>query len=368
MRIKELDGLRGIAVLAVLDCHYFPWLPITGSAYGWLGVNLFFVLSGFLITSILLGLREEERYFAIFYSRRALRIFPPYYLGLAVYFVISVCLGMPGTFKLWAPFVFYYISLYIHNPFPLHETRFGVPVLVCYGLTVLWSLSVEEIYYTIWAPVIRFTKEKVLTAVLVFMMVVAPALRWWLHTAHGYEIFTFFCQMDGLAYGSLIALIVRHRHVSPGTWLRSDRLFDLLAIVVAPCAAVFWLITGGSPDKRIVTSFGLVLANVSFALITYALIRHAGGNQPWVRVFRAKGLRSIGMVSYSLYLFHYPLAIVSEDVVARLHLSRRANAASDALLGLALSFAVAYALWYGMESRILRWKDRLVPTTARPQA
>jgi peptidoglycan/LPS O-acetylase OafA/YrhL len=74
------------------------------------------------------------------------------------------------------------------------------------------------------------------------------------------------------------------------------------------------------------------------------------------------------MVSYSLYLFHYPLAIVSEDVVATLHLPRRANAASDALLGLALSFAVAYALWYGMESRILRWKDRLVPTPARPQA
>lgn len=368
MRIKELDGLRGIAVLAVINCHYFPWLPITGSAYGWLGVNLFFVLSGFLITSILLGLREEEHYFAIFYSRRALRIFPPYYLGLAVYFTISVCLGMPGTFRLWAQFIFYYISLYIHDPFPLHGTRFGVPVIVCYGLTVLWSLSVEEIYYTIWAPIIRFTKEKVFTAVLVFMMVVAPAIRWWLHTTHGHEIFTFFCQMDGLAYGSLIALIIHHRHVSPGTWLRRDRLFDLLAIVVVPCSAVFWLITGGSPDRRIVTSLGLVLANVSFALITYALIRHTGGNQLWVRIFRAKWMRSIGKVSYSLYLFHYPLGVVGSELVAKLHLPRRVDAVSGVLLSLALTFAVAYGLWYGMESRILRWKDRKVPSPAHAEA
>jgi hypothetical protein len=168
VRIKELDGLRGVAVLAVIDCHYSSWLPIAGSAYGWLGINLFFVLSGFLITSILLGLREEEHYFAIFYSRRALRIFPPFYLGLAINFAISVCLGMPGTFRLWAQFVFYYISFYIHDPFPLHETRFGVPVIACYGLTVLRLLSVEEIYYTIWAPIIRFTKEKVFTAVLIF--------------------------------------------------------------------------------------------------------------------------------------------------------------------------------------------------------
>jgi peptidoglycan/LPS O-acetylase OafA/YrhL len=110
----------------------------------------------------------------------------------------------------------------------------------------------------------------------------------------------------------------------------------------------------------------LVLANVSFALTTYALIRHAGGNQLWVRIFRAKWLRSIGMVSYSLYLFHYPLAIVSEGVVAKFHLPRRIDAVSDVLLALALSFAVAYGLWYGMELRILRWKDRKVPSPAHP--
>src|SRR5579862_1986494 len=115
VRIKELDGLRGIAVLAVIDLHYLGWLPIAGSAYGWLGVDLFFVLSGFLITSILVGLRGKEHYFKVFYSRRALRIFPPYFLGLLVYLGVSFALGMPGTFRLWSQYVFYYTSLYPHS-------------------------------------------------------------------------------------------------------------------------------------------------------------------------------------------------------------------------------------------------------------
>src|SRR5580692_8072510 len=117
MRIKELDGLRGIAVLAVIDTHYLVWLPASGAPYGWLGVDLFFVLSGFLITSILLGLRNEKHYFTVFYSRRALRIFPPYFLALAVFISVSFSLGAPGTWSLWSRFIFYYSSLYVRGPF-----------------------------------------------------------------------------------------------------------------------------------------------------------------------------------------------------------------------------------------------------------
>jgi peptidoglycan/LPS O-acetylase OafA/YrhL len=116
-----------------------------------------------------------------------------------------------------------------------------------------------------------------------------------------------------------------------------------------------------------VVTVGLVLADLSFALLAHALIRRAGGNQPWVRIFRAKWLRSIGMVSYSLYLFHYPLRKVSIDLVMQLHLSRHAETIASVLLGLVLSFGVAYGLWYGMESRILRWKDRKVPSPVHPE-
>ena len=181
MRIKELDGLRGLAVLAVIDCHYLAWLPSAGSAYGWLGVDLFFVLSGFLITSILLELRSQQQYFTTFYARRALRILPPYLLGLLVYIVVSIALREPGSLKLWSSYIFYYVSFFRFRPQLLSNSD-RVPVIVATGLSVLWSLSVEEIYYTLWAPVIRYTREKGLIAIVVAMVLIAPLLRWHLHT------------------------------------------------------------------------------------------------------------------------------------------------------------------------------------------
>ena len=368
MRIKELDGLRGIAVLAVIVYHYFPWLPITGSAYGWLGVDLFFVLSGFLITSILLGLREQEHYFTIFYSRRILRVFPPYYLGLAVYMAVCAVQGRMGAFALWLPYLFYYTSLYVHDPMQVHGVTQDLPTAVVHGLGVLWSLSVEEVYYTIWAPIVRFMKKRTFAATLIAMIIAAPSLRWMWYSPGHLEYFIFYCRMDALAYGSAVALLIRHRRVSPVAWAGRDRLFDWLAVVVIPCAAVFFLIAGGSPDNHYVETVGVLLADLSFALATYAVIRKSGGDQLWVRLLRARWLRSVGMVSYSLYLFHYPLLVVSHDLVVKLHLPRRVDAVSTDLLGLALTFAVAYGLWYGMESRILHWKDRKVPSPAHAEA
>jgi len=367
MRIKELDGLRGVAVLGVLSVHYLWWLPAIGSHYGWLGVDLFFILSGFLITSILLELRDKEHYFKIFYARRALRIFPPYFLGILVYLCVSVALGMPGTWGLWLKYVFYYTSLFVGQPPQLHAIPPVVPFLVVLGLVGLWSLSVEEIYYTIWAPVVRYTTQKGFTAILIGMIVTAPLLRWWLHTPQSPEIYTFYCRMDGLAYGSAVALLLRERRLTPGKWLALDKLFDRAALLVLPITLAFWLITRGTQSNVLVVTLGLVLADLSFALIAHALIRRSGGNQLWVRFFRARWLRSIGKVSYSLYLFHFSLLALSGDLVGTLRLSRHADIVASTLLGIVLSFGVAYGLWYGMESRILRWKDRRVPSPVHPE-
>lgn len=368
MRIKELDGLRGIAILAVIDRHYFDWLRGSGSSYGWLGVDLFFVLSGFLITSILLELRDKQHYFKVFYLRRALRIFPPYFLGIGVYLAVCIAFGKPGTLAFWLKYILYYTSLISPAAAATHYQSLAVPLGVLFGLGVCWSLSVEEIYYTLWAPVVRFTTEKGFTAILAVMIVAAPILRWLLHTPQADEIYLFYCRMDALAYGSAIALLAHCRRLNPEKWEWTDALFDRLAIGVSLAAIAFWLVFGGDASNISTSIIGLVLADFSFALVIYALIFRAGGDQFWVRAFRAKWLRSIGMVSYSLYLFHYPLLIVSENIVQRFALSRHANVICARSLGLALSFAVAYGLWYGMESRILRWKDRKVPSPAHQQA
>jgi peptidoglycan/LPS O-acetylase OafA/YrhL len=361
MRIKELDGLRGIAVLAVVQHHYLSWLPITGAAYGGLGVNLFFVLSGFLISSILLELRDMRHYFSVFYSRRVLRIFPPYYFGIAVYFCISFALSRPGTPATWLSCIFYYSSLMLGTPHIANGAAIGLPLVVAFGLGVTWSLSVEEVYYTIWAPIVRFTSEKGLAAILLAMMIAAPTARYWWQDVQGHNGMNFYCQMDGLAYGSAVALLIRHRSLARVAWLSRDRLFDWLTLAFIPFTVAFWAL-GRVPRHH--SALGVLFANVCFAFVVHAAVRRSGQSHIWLRLLRAKWLRSVGTVSYSLYLFHYPLLIASEQVIAGLHLPRRVAAVGVDLLGFAMSLAVAYGLWYGMESRILRWKDRMVPSAA----
>jgi len=368
MRIKELDGLRGFAVLAVISEHYVAWLPQVGSRYGWLGVDLFFVLSGFLITSILLDLRDKERYFSVFYARRALRIFPPYFAGVLVYLAVSIAQGQPGTPGLWLRYIFYYSSLFVGQPPELMGTHPPVPEPVVLGLAVLWSLSVEEIYYTLWAPVVRWTSHRSFAAILLGMIVAAPLLRWWLHTPAYPELYTFYCRMDGLAYGSAIALLIHDRRRDPQKQDRIDKLIGRAALAVLPATAIFWLWTLGDRTRVWVTTVGLILADLSFAIVVHALIRHSGGAQWWVRAFRARWLRSVGMVSYSLYLFHFPLRWAGVELVSAVPMPRHWAAVAGVVAGLLLSFGVAYGLWYGMESRILRWKDRRVPSPAHPAA
>jgi peptidoglycan/LPS O-acetylase OafA/YrhL len=363
MRILELDGLRGIAVLAVVMDHYLSWLPQTGSQYGWLGVDLFFILSGFLITSILLKLRDKEHYFGVFYKRRALRIFPPYFLGILVYFIVSLIAHKTGSVNLWTQYIFYYTSLYVGQP---EESTTAVIMVVHLGLAVLWSLSVEELYYTFWAPVVRYTSRNGLIAVLVGMIVAAPLLRWWLHTPESGELYTFYCRMDALGYGSVLAMLIQDRRGRPAAWRSRERIFDWAAIVMPVVTIAVWAIYRGNRNQIQISTLGVVLADISLALITFTILRKSGSVAWGMRALRAPWLRSVGMVSYSLYLFHYPLARLVHPWVESLGLSRHASAIAQTLVSLIVSFAVAYGLWYAMESRILNWKDRNVPSPAHP--
>lgn len=360
MRFKELDGLRGIAVLAVMVQHYLSWLPATGARHGWLGVDLFFVLSGFLITSILIKMRCQENYFPVFYGRRALRIFPVYFLMLAIYLAVSLLSGVPGTLSLWAQYVFFYTSLFVGQP---PELKLVVIAPVQLGLGVLWSLSVEELYYSFWAPIVRYTTQKVFALILLAMIVAAPVLRFWLHTPDYPEFYTFYCRMDALAYGSIVALLMHARQQDIGKWQRLDRRFDLAGIVAGVAALVLWVLLRGEQSNRLFATLGLVLADVGLALLVFAVLRKSGESSWWLRALRVRWLRSVGMVSFSLYLIHYPVLYIATRWVGAWELSRHSEAVTQTLVAAALSFCIAYALWYAMESRILNWKDRHVPSS-----
>ncbi len=364
MRIKELDGLRALAVLAVIGYHTMLWgRYLRFLVAGWLGVDLFFVLSGFLITTILIQMQADKHYFRVFYARRALRILPPNMLFLFIYLGYSLAVGHAGKPEYWTQYIFYYTSLI--PQVDRFTAYIGIlPSFVIPGLGVMWSLSVEEIYYTIWAPVVRYASKSIFYLTLGLMFILAPIFRWFAPESalHYVEIYTFYCRMDALAYGSLIAIVITERAKNPAAWMISDRMFDIATIIAGFTTVMIWIKLGGWPTSYVVRSWGLSLTDLSFALVVYALVRHSGSLKWYISFFRWKPLRSIGMVSYSLYLCHFPCYRLTQQMVGDWHLSRRWNAFTASSLGLLASFAVAYALWYGMESRILRWKDRKVPS------
>src|SRR4051794_16589890 len=169
VRIPALDGVRGCAILGDLVAHAFASLP--GSASGVLGVDLFFVLSGFLITGILLDTRERPDYFRSFYTRHALRLFPLAFLYLGVVAALPLIhqlLGVHGASYYEGSWWWY--TLYVSNLKPSHGARDPY-------LWQFWSLSVEEQFYLLWPLVIWWLGRKRLPWVCFFIVGASLLLR-----------------------------------------------------------------------------------------------------------------------------------------------------------------------------------------------
>src|SRR5277367_5847036 len=218
VRIPELDGLRGLAILLVILCHYvgesdhkplgyWPHRVLSAFAIGWSGVDLFFVLSGFLIGGILLEARGSPNYFRAFYMRRVFRIFPIYYLWILLFAVLAL-LGLSGF-----PFPFEVhrqdlLQIPVQLAF-LQNMKFNSYEFPYLWFVVTWSLAVEEQFYLIAPPLIRFLSHRRLLAVLAATICVAPFIRLYIfyHIALGTFAAAYLlpCRADTLACGILLA-------------------------------------------------------------------------------------------------------------------------------------------------------------------
>lgn len=367
-RIDALDGVRGLAILLVVVMHaLFFGVPLPGvpplsqeSVYvrlaglGWCGVDVFFVLSGFLITGILWRSRGAPHYFRNFYARRALRIFPLYYLVLAL---LLWGLGRAPTTpaEQWS-YLLYYQNL---------RFGFGGDAVADPARDITWSLAIEEQFYLLWPAVVAVASRRGLLRCCVVLIVASIALRF-AGPALGIPkpYFLTFCRLDGLAAGALLAL-----SPLPPRWFGWSALVAGVTALVAIAFA-----TGNAlPHAPEMQTFGL-LAALALAVGVLVAARHPGIVQ---RVVSLAPLRWLGQYSYCIYLVHFlviealafrcygPLGVTPDPVRQWLAANVPPTLLLVAFTGICLvaSSGVAWLSWHLFERWFLALK-RFVPSHA----
>jgi peptidoglycan/LPS O-acetylase OafA/YrhL len=301
-RIRELDGIRGLAILLILILHYF--VEITPTKYAllfrlaWSGVDLFFVLSGFLIAGILLDAKNSASYYRTFYLRRFYRIIPVYAIWLGIFVVAVLGIGsrggpaLTGVFNAGIPLWTYFLFL----------QNFAMAILGGFGsywMGITWSLAVEEQFYLVLPLLVRRLTGKGLLAGSVAVILVAPALRFVFHLSGSKPLVAYTLlptRADALAFGVLLALAYRHEKV--WHWLCTNRTSIYLVFLLLMLGIVAWTLLG--LDLTATIGFSWLAALYS----TLMLLVLAKPGPLERRVFGGSPLVNLGTVAYAVYLFH----------------------------------------------------------------
>jgi peptidoglycan/LPS O-acetylase OafA/YrhL len=348
-RYQGLDGLRGLAAFMVVVHHSL----ILGTDIGGLSVFLFFILSGFLITGILHRSRAKIEAGTIrlgpaledFWIRRALRIFPAYYLWLGVFVVLDVVFRNGEIL----PELGWYLA-YLQNVLLGFVTfRWG-------DFTHVWSLAVEQQYYVFFAPLVVLLPMRVHAKLMVATIALCLAVTAGLQAA-GYEMITLYtAPSNGFLFMAAGALMTLERDRIPA-WVGSPQalLVAAAAIVALACYPIAERTVGFHLPYVV-----LQLASVSaLSVVMIHVLQHPGGRV--TRLLETPILVYLGLISYGLYVVHLPVGVFAERWLpleawaAALHLPR--NLVDFAVMA-SLSIALASLSWYFVEARVLALKDR----------
>ncbi len=341
--IPCLDGIRAMAALMVMLFHFVgrhgePARLVQACVIGQTGVDLFFVLSGFLITRILLLSKDSPHFFSAFYARRALRIFPLYYAFLVLFFFLLPVLFReaipPFSTQVWSWF-------YLQN-IPATFVNFTSS-----GPSHFWSLAVEEHFYFVWPLMIFLLSRRQFKCLLVATLLIPPLLRL-AFISHGIGVFYFTpTRMDSIGYGAVLAVLFTEEG-SRKRWvvLLIRSMLVALPLLLLPA---FARLSGSQQVWLQVAKLSLIPA-FYFSLIGFSIMDPAS---QWLsRFFSIPLLRWLGKISYGLYVFHPTCA----DLV------QRWLNPSSALVNLVASFGltilVAYLSFRFFESPITKLKDR----------
>jgi peptidoglycan/LPS O-acetylase OafA/YrhL len=369
--LPVLDGVRGVAILLVLCVHFIgdsPAYTLFGRAmvklanYGVWGVDLFFVLSGFLITGILYDSKRSSRYFRDFYIRRTLRIFPLYYAVLVVLFVIlpSMPVAYPAALEESARHQAW-LWLYASNVYLALHRSWALPYVGHF-----WSLAVEEQFYLVWPLVVLGFGLRSLIRICAGVAVLALALRIALAFAHAgamAQLVLTPCRFDALCVGAGLALSVRALGL-PRVALAGRWAIGPLALAVLLASA--WHAATGRLPEVVLPVRGTLIALTFGALLATSLAARTSGVPS--RLLCSRAMRFLGTRSYGLYVFHGIVAYwMSQHTAPFEALAARVGPGAAMLLwaaaGSGVSLIIAAASFDLFEKRFLRLKNRLAPST-----
>jgi peptidoglycan/LPS O-acetylase OafA/YrhL len=354
--VPALDGIRGLAVLIVIASHLnvllryqavTPWNNLNRLLLGgFLGVDIFFVLSGFLITSLLLMERSNNSRISLsrFYARRALRLLPALYLLLVVDTAIAVFekQSFSGQWnETWTSLLYlnnwYYVWPWLRHGSVNFESNLGH----------LWSLAVEEQFYLLWPMVLmlllKFRRPKVFAPVLITLFIGAIILRrtvlWHNNVNWIVILIRTDARLDSLLIGALLALFYRHVIVH-------KTALKLTAYAALP---IFIVTAYQGPSNSFLYTSGFTLVAVAILVMILASVEQAWSVS---RVLEQSWLRFIGRISYGLYLWHYVVfTFLSKHFFVGPRVFR-------IFVGLSTTMAITMMSWYLVEQPALRFKNR----------
>jgi len=342
-RLPQLDAVRGVAILLVVlhnEAYTYPSLHLAGVfANGWMGVDLFFVLSGFLITGMLLDTKESPDYFKNFYARRCLRIWPLYFsLLLLMFVVIPVVASAAHVYETSSPWWAY--------PIFLQNFLVSMPTNAAGPLGVTWSLAIEEQFYLVWPWAVRFLSTTHLRRVAIAVICLSPAVRVLLHS-HYVDLYSnTFSRLDGLMAGALIAVVVRSANFIPSQFVRAAWILFIIALPLA-------FIAEAAHERWIVFSLS---AAASAGLVYLSLY----SEQKWLqRALRNRFMIYTGTISYGLYLVHK----LPFDFMKMIHFTRYPLLMAPVLF--ASCYGLAALSWHLLEGPFLRLKRLFDPKSLR---